>query len=571
MNSEKVAKRISFSIHDVWLCAILMTTFAIIAFINLGDINYPSSAYYGKQDEPVIIDFGHTVDISTIAYLCGEKPFEGFAVYVPDSENNWELRHIENVDKNVFRWQIIAANMTTRYLIIVPTTPGLVLLEMAFFRNNQIIETKDYDQTGVALFDEQNLVPDAPFFTNSTYFDENLHAVTAHAFIHGLKAYEWSHPPLGKSIISIGINMFGMTPFGWRFMGVLFGVIMIAPLYALGRLLFNKRFSAFIAAFILTFDFMHFVQARIAHLDVFLVTFIIFMYLFMYEYIQISPENRTSRKALSCLAFSGLFMGLAISVKWQGVYAGLGLAVLFALEWYDAYVYYSSRKRKGLFYKDFARTVKWCLLFFVIVPATIYCLSYIPFSRAFGLSWPDGIIQNQTNMFNWHAYQDDIHEFQSSWWTWLFNMRPVLYYSFVNHDTGNYGAISTFGNPAVWWAGLLALIWCIKRWVADKDHVARFLCIAWLAQILPWAFISRSSFIYHYFPCVPFLALMIAHFMNTRTVHRQRQYALAFCLLVLVMFISFYPVIACLPVSADYIARLEWLPNWEFIAAELLR
>ena len=38
--------------------------------------------------------------------------------------------------------------------------------------------------------------------------------------------------------------MFGMTPFGWRFMGVLFGVLMLPLLYLFVKNLFGKTVVA---------------------------------------------------------------------------------------------------------------------------------------------------------------------------------------------------------------------------------------------------------------------------------------------------------------------------------------
>ena len=63
-------------------------------------------------------------------------------------------------------------------------------------------------------------MPEYQSYLNSTYFDEIYHARTACENIEGVYPYEISHPPLGKLIIAIGIELFGMTPFGWRFSGV---------------------------------------------------------------------------------------------------------------------------------------------------------------------------------------------------------------------------------------------------------------------------------------------------------------------------------------------------------------
>ena len=49
--------------------------------------------------------------------------------------------------------------------------------------------------------------------------------------IHKLYCYENTHPPLGKVIMAVGVLIFGMCPFGWRFLGTLFGVLMVPIIY----------------------------------------------------------------------------------------------------------------------------------------------------------------------------------------------------------------------------------------------------------------------------------------------------------------------------------------------------
>ena len=64
------------------------------------------------------------------------------------------------------------------------------------------------------------------------YFDEIYHGRTGYEMLHRMTAYETTHPPLGKDFIMLGIAIFGMTAFGWRCAGTLFGVM-------LGRLAFG--------------------------------------------------------------------------------------------------------------------------------------------------------------------------------------------------------------------------------------------------------------------------------------------------------------------------------------------
>ena len=83
------------------------------------------------------------------------------------------------------------------------------------------------------------------------------------------------HPPLGQLIIASGIKCFGDNPFGWRFFSVLFGIAGVAIFYLICLSLQMKAKYAFIAAFLLSFENLSFVQSGIAMLDVFSLTFML--------------------------------------------------------------------------------------------------------------------------------------------------------------------------------------------------------------------------------------------------------------------------------------------------------
>ena len=117
------------------------------------------------------------------------------------------------------------------------------------------------------LIDEQHTVAAYPGYLNSTYFDEIYHARTAFEHLHGMNAYEWTHPPLGKVLMMVGIQLFGMTPFGWRFMGALVGVLMVPLMYLMAKQLTKDTRLSFIAMALMALDSMHFTQTRIATID----------------------------------------------------------------------------------------------------------------------------------------------------------------------------------------------------------------------------------------------------------------------------------------------------------------
>jgi dolichyl-phosphate-mannose--protein O-mannosyl transferase len=104
-----------------------------------------------------------------------------------------------------------------------------------------------------------------------------------------------------------------------------------------------------------------------------------------------------------------------------------------------------------------------------------------------------------------------------------------------------------------------------------KQHkTARFLCISFLAQFLPWTLISRCTFLYHYFPSVPFLVLMIGFTLTQmhKKIRPQIFYPLCvvYCVAVIAMFVMFYPVITGTPVSGEYVSTyLRWMDSWVLI------
>lgn len=89
---------------------------------------------------------------------------------------------------------------------------------------------------------------------------------------------------MGKLLIALGIEIFGMTPFGYRFMGTFFGVLMLLPLYVLLKSMFGKTKVALCGTTIFAFEFMHFTQTRIATIDTYGVFFTLTSFLFLWRW-----------------------------------------------------------------------------------------------------------------------------------------------------------------------------------------------------------------------------------------------------------------------------------------------
>ena len=101
-----------------------------------------------------------------------------------------------------------------------------------------------------------------------------------------------------------------------------------------------------------------------------------------------------------------------------------------------------------------------------------------------------------------------------------------------------------------------------------KDKAALFLCIAYIAQLLPWTVIFRTTFIYHYFPDVPFVVLMIGYSIYL-LYQREKGFKIAavfYTVAVIGLFAMFYPVLSGQPVNPEYVQQyLKWLDSWTLI------
>lgn len=565
---------------DVGIILIVSLLYSAIALYNLGDTAAPQN---GVALDNSAVSF--TVDNDTAAI---DKLMLYVGPYHINSDNkltvtcadaDGETVFSKSFEKgSVFHWESYALGGVSFKTVTLSASGRMELFEAGVIGTDGRI----YTCAGAdGLFDEQRLVPERTTHKNGTYFDEIYHARTAYEFIHKLHVYEWTHPPLGKWFISLGIRAFGMTPFGWRIAGTLFGILMLPALYIFAKKLFGKTSLAAFCMTIFALDFMHFAQTRIATIDVYITFFIILMYMFMMIYCRMSFFDTNFKRTLVPLGLCGICFGLGTASKWTGMYAGAGLAVIFFISLYLRYreYEYACRYPKGesdgishahiieVFPKYLKNTLLFCVVFFVIIPILIYLASYLPYMSSNGTGLA-GVIKNQSEMFNYHKNIEAEHDFASRWYEWAVMRRPIWYYSGAVSDTVKEG-ISSFGNPIVWWMGIPALLYTLYCAAVKRDKTAAFLGIGYLAQLIPWVGVTRITFIYHYFPCVPFLTLMLTYSAaNLIREDKKRIIAMAvFVAAAAVLFAMFYPVLSGYPVSVSYVKSfLKWFDSWYFVS-----
>lgn len=612
-----------FTKKDAWYLGALTLVYTLLALYHLGGHQDPETFWKpARAGEELVADLGGVCHVTRINSFAGVG--EGaYSYWFSTDGKEWNKQTIVKSDHTqVFTWHTAEPDVTARYVKITVDTAGFYLHEVGVFGDDgaetakllpiaqvEAKETNPDDQgTPVLVFDEPDVVPYAPTYMEGSYFDEIYHARTAYEHLHRIEPYESTHPPLGKILIAFGIWLFGLNPFGWRIVGTLFGVAMIPVMYLFAKRMFGRSEFALVAAFLLTFDFMHFAQTRIATIDVYGVFFIMLMFYYMYRYTTLSFYRVGLWKTLAPLGLSGLFFGIGAASKWIVIYGGAGLALLLALTLLERGAEYrlarrtlreddacraaqrqaelepapaaaqtpsplapADRARLAAVARAFPRytalTLLWCVLTFVLVPLTVYTLSYIPFMLVPGPGHGlIDVVTYQKHMYDYHKNLVATHPFSSPWWEWPLMLRPIWYYQGKLLPDGYMSSIVAFGNPLVWWPGFAAVIFSLVLVFKNKDKRLRLLLIAYGSQYLPWILVPRLTFIYHYFAMVPFMVLLltyyIKHAVENKTVRRRWIYL--YLAGVVVLFAIFYPILSGLVIPKSYPLVLRWLPGWSF-------
>lgn len=122
--------------------------------------------------------------------------------------------------------------------------------------------------------------------------------------------------------------------------------------------------------------------------------------------------------------------------------------------------------------------------------------------------------QLQKVMLNANAGITTGHPDQSLWWKWPLLSKPVFYWE--NHGSRIY----FIGNPVVWLLPTLVTIWLTvllflgKLPSKGKARWIRIFLLGFWASWLPYAFVSRALFLYHFLPPLYFAVLASTTYLS---------------------------------------------------------
>jgi dolichyl-phosphate-mannose-protein mannosyltransferase len=549
--------------RDLALCFSLSLAFFLMATWNLGIDDVPISTWIASDGESFYIDLGSPKNVSVLYLLLkrGEIDLELHT----GNPGSWSGRITASLN-GYYSWEKIGIDRETRYIRLVFEPTFGEIAEIAVISEgveriavSQIIGGNGGDERLMRLIDEQEKVKLPPTYVSETYFDEIYFVRAAEDYLTLDEPFERSHPPLGKLMLAAGISAFGYSPFGWRIMGVLFATLMIPVIYLLGKRMFGSWLGAFSSAFLLTFDFMHFTMGRIATVDTFVVFFSLVSQFFFFTYFQdfLSCGQEASIRPLFLAV---VFFSLGFSTKWYILFGFAGQIFLFL-------ILRSGRLRESedrpVFRRDaFSKNPSLTILGFITLSAIIYLLTFVPY-LVIGHTLKD-VYDRQWSMFHYHSVLSETHPFSSSWWSWPFILKPLwLYLSEL--PEGMVSTIAAMGNPAVWWIGLVSMGSAIEKVIREKDRICLFIITIFLFQWLPYALITRCTFIYHFYINVPLLCLATAYFINKSWNSRSGEITgLTYLIVIAALYVLFYPVISGSPIARSFIAYLRWFNSWKF-------
>ena len=390
------------------------------------------------------------------------------------------------------------------------------------------------------------------------FFDETYFARSAWEQLRGLEPTETSHPPLGRTIISLGIARWGMNPFGWRFMGALAGTLSVVVLYLIARRLLGRTSWAFLAGLLFTFDFLRFAQSRMATVDVFVLLFTLLAFWFVLEHAK-------SDRPWPWLLAAGAVLGAGMACKWSAAYPTLGVAVLVAVVELRR-----AREASGRgAVVAIAGAVGRGLVCLTVVPLAVYTASWLPWMIGRGATLSD-IITRHVAMYRYHSSITETRWYASAWWQWPLDIRPIwLYRGTVDVAADRVASIVTMGNPAIWWAGTLAVPAVAAIGVLKRDRSAAWILVALLSSWIPWALAARRlTFIYHFLPATPFLIIGLVYCFArlAERFPRTRPAGIALVSVAALLFVLFLPLLTGMPVLRTYAEALQWLKTWIFFA-----
>jgi hypothetical protein len=326
-------------------------------------------------------------------------------------------------------------------------------------------------------------------------------------------------PPLVKLLMTPSIAWIGFNTWGWRITQVVTGSLFVGLMYLIALRLRRDRFFAICAALLVCFDGLAFVESRAGLIDMPAIFFVAAVYyLFLLHW-----QARTRRQWRVTLYLTALATGVAFAAKLTalaplvliGALVGFRLLAPYAAALVPALRKLAGpRRAETVLWREAAGRRAW--LHYgagLVLVGVVFCAAYsryetiphddvyrfvacnpavpglttnalhpvdflpVPVITAGGITLPNpaqaiaNIEDVNSASLQYHEHECHGHPYSSRWYTWPIMEHPVLFYAQDDHlldapSVTGVAVINDMGNPAVWWLGILALLFCVWRMMA---------------------------------------------------------------------------------------------------------
>jgi 4-amino-4-deoxy-L-arabinose transferase-like glycosyltransferase len=355
------------------------------------------------------------------------------------------------------------------------------------------------------------------------------------------ESYFDPEPPLAKLLMAPPIAFFGFNSWTWRLSTTLFGSLLVGMIYLIALRLRKDRFFATVAALFVCFDGLAFVESRTGVIDIIAIFFVaLFYYVFLLHWqARTRAQWRTTlyvMAGVAGLAFGAKLTALAPLVVAGGLILARGIAPYIAafvpwlrriagpgraetIMWRNAagpraVLHYVAAGiiAVAIFFACFSRyeTIQHTDVYFFTgcnpavagLPGNAKTLD-VPVMRVGPLTLPnpveavDNIIQINAASLRYHAEECHSHPYSSLWLTWPIMEHPVLFYAQSSSTNGSVTEITDMGNPAIWWLGILAMLYCVWQVTRGPNWWRLLIPMIGLVSLVAMMIIYQAAVRFH--------------------------------------------------------------------------
>ncbi len=426
-------------------------------------------------------------------------------------------------------------------------------------------------------------------------FDEVYFRTFASNYLSGNYFFD-VHPPLVKLLFAGVASLFNLSPLEvtsgdpgttiLRVVPALAGAALVPLVYVILRQVKMNRRIATLGGIFILFDNALLVESRFVLMDSLL---LLAGFGALSAYLALR-QLRGSRRWLWVVVMAVLF-GMVASTKWSGL-AMVGL--VGALWLVDGIRKHWKRQRMA---SEAALTLSIMALMYVgsfmlhfsllthsgegdafmseRFQSTLIDGAF--FDAAATMPFADKFVELNQEMY---AAQNSLstasHPYASSWYTWPFMVRPIYYWQGELLVGGAQGNVYLLGNPIVWLLSIIGaasalIILVIRRnWLGKQRNLVACLLLGYGLNMIPFAFINRPMFLYHYLFAFILSILITCVVLGRFFDWQAKQYgkkAADQTLLVLIAaivlgFLYFLPLTYGWPMSPTDLQKHVWLPTW---------